>query len=826
MSLCSCGTPPPIAGPAYEHVVAALDRREVVIRVEGRIENRKPVGHAPPQPWLPIATFVREGSTVKPGDTLMTLDTVALQDDQLETGLALKVQQAEQARDRLQAEIALAELEDRRTELVARLKVSQAQLAAVDLRDREDLAVARLELRIAERSVEQARMRLKRVRGLAQDGAATPLALREAERGLLLAEARLRLPQARIGYLSANRSVLTRERLQLALEEIRANLGNAAGGRGVEGAIATARTRLEALATTSSASFDTLKYEFDQRQKLIDHPEVPATGTGAVAFRGDDVRAGGKYAQASLVYVMGQEELVVTLDLPERARDLVRGGGGRVRVHVDGVGEALPGRILSVAPAPRQLPGQARRTYPCTIRLDRTDPRLRVGMQASCDLALEVPDAAAVVPAWLIADRRRPRVVLADGTERELTGIGVGQDFVVLNGLAPGERLRLPGKPPASGQTRLGGVLDATEAQRIRLWGTDWELVDRLADGTPVKTGDLIARLTPQSGGGRGQMADSFTIAQKVMKATTNLVVARIEAEETLAKSVDAWQQAVMEVDKAQLELVSARFVATDDRNSAAALRLAQADATVARADEEAAEIDTPAVVAVSGQEVRRRRLEQALARLDRDRSGINEIMVLRERDWLRVLRRAEDVRTAEEAAQRARTDLIVARAEYRAALDRAQERHRAEMFDVESDRLRHMDEEVRAPVDGVVFQNPAIGKDGLKVGQRLPHIEPFIIPVGNRRTVEFEVPARFYGRFKVGQELPVVVPALGLAPRLGTVTTVAAFFLDSRSWRDEIRFAGAVGLSEKVFLLSVTFTFTDDELARVPPGATAHVDL
>lgn len=807
-------------------MVGTLDRPVISVRVIGRIENRKPVGHAPPQPWLPIASFVREGATVKTGDTVMTLDTTALVDDQQETSLALGVQQAEQNRDRLQARATLAELEDRRAELLARLKVAQAQLAAVGQRDREDLAVAQLELRIAQRNVGLARVRCERVSALAREGAATPLARREAERGLMLAEANLRLPEARIDYLGNNRSVLARERLNLALEEIRSSLGDAASGRGVEGAIAMAHGRLEALTTASSATFDTLKHEFDRRQEFIDHPQIAATGSGVVALRGDDVRAGGKYAQSSLVYVMGQEELVVTLDLPERIRDLVRGSGGPVRVTVDGTGGApLAGRILAVAPAPRQLPGQAKRTYPCTIRLDRPDARLRVGMQAACELELDVPGATAVLPAWCIADRHAPRVQLADGGERALTGLSVGRDFVVLGGLKPGDRLRLPGRPPVSGQVRLAGVLDATDARRIRLMGTDWELVDCLADGTPVKSGDLIARLSPQSWN-NGQFADAFTIAQKVMKASTNLVVARIEAEEVLAKSVDAWQQAVLAVDRAQLELVTARFVATDDRRSAAALRLAQADVTVARADEEAAEIDTPAVVAVSGQEVRRRRLEQALARLDLARSRINEILVVRERDWLRVLRKGEDVRTAEEAAQRARTDLIMARADYRAALDRAQERHRAEIFDAESDRLRHMDEEVRAPVDGVVFQNPAIGKDGLHVGRRLPHIEPFLIPIGNKRTVVFEVPARFYGRFQVGQELPVVIPALGLDPRQGTITTVAAYFLDSRAWRDEIRFAGAVGVAEKVFLLSVTFAFTDSELARVPPGATAHVDL
>jgi hypothetical protein len=321
-------------------------------------------------------------------------------------------------------------------------------------------------------------------------------------------------------------------------------------------------------------------------------------------------------------------------------------------------------------------------------------------------------------------------------------------------------------------------------------------------------------------------LADAFTIEHKVMNASTQLMVARLEAEEALARSVEAWQQAVLAVDKAQLELVTARFVTNDDRSFAATLRLTQAVATLARADEEAAEIDTPAVVAVSGQEVRRRRLEQALARIDIARSRINEVAALRERDWLRVLRKAEDVRAAEEAAQRARTDLIMARANYRAALDRGQERYRADMFSAESDRLNHMDEEVRSTVSGVVFQNPAMGNDSLRVGQRIPHPEPFIIPVGNRRTVTFEVPAHFYGRFHVGQELPVVIPALGLTPRQGSISMVASYFLDSRAWRDELRFAGAVGVAEKIFLLSVTFTFTDSELAQVPPGATAHVDL
>jgi hypothetical protein len=99
-------------------------------------------------------------------------------------------------------------------------------------------------------------------------------------------------------------------------------------------------------------------------------------------------------------------------------------------------------------------------------------------------------------------------------------------------------------------------------------------------------------------------------------------------------------------------------------------------------------------------------------------------------------------------------------------------------------------------------------------------------MPVGPARQFTVEVPARFYGRFAPGQAVPCLVPSLGHGTINGRVLRVAAWF-HAPSLPSARGAAPTTALgTEKVFGLTVALDFDDAQGERVPPGATASIDL
>ena len=60
---------------------------------------------------------------------------------------------------------------------------------------------------------------------------------------------------------------------------------------------------------------------------------------------------------------------------------------------------------------------------------------------------------------------------------------------------------------------------------------------------------------------------------------------------------------------------------------------------------------------------------------------------------------------------------------------------------------------------------------------------------------------------------------------RHGTVSQTGGYFTERSGARDEQLLRGTIGVAEKVFLLTVSFTAAPDERERIPPGTTAYVD-
>ena len=113
-------------------------------------------------------------------------------------------------------------------------------------------------------------------------------------------------------------------------------------------------------------------------------------------------------------------------------------------------------------------------------------------------------------------------------------------------------------------------------------------------------------------------------------------------------------------------------------------------------------------------------------------------------------------------------------------------------------------------PHDTVVF-----------LGDYIDVEEPMLIPVGEERKVVLEVPAHRVDDLSEGQSLNLWIPALDRRPRDGRIASIARAVVRSATAEP-----GDTGLGSRVVPVTVVFTLTPDELARVPLGSTVHVDL
>lgn len=833
-ALAGCGAPDDAPAPGAARRTLVVERWSGVapsLRVAGTVVHPSPAPLVLPRAWIPLARIAPEGATVAGGEPVAELDVETVRRWADRDRYQLAEEAAAGARDLLAAQRRRVELLKRRDDLLGQRGVLEAEIAATARRDREQIDVARLELANAEAAAARAAEVAQRTRALAADGWASRAELVRAEGAAALARADVDLPRLRLDLAEHGTMTITRRRKEIDLAKLTAELA------GVDAQIAAlgddeARAR-------RSGQRDLLRLERGARQwqEIIADPAVRADVDGVVRYRDAEVAAGAKRSTAPFAYVLDQPRLLIEVELPDRWRGLVRVAGDRdpaaglAEIHVPALGRRLPARVVAIATAPEPAADGTGRVFRCQLAPQSPEPGLMPGMAAEAAFLLDASTALAVVPTWCIADLREPTVELTDGSRRRIEGWQAGNRFVVLAGLAPGDRLAVR-DAPAPGGTRAVGVLAPERFQPIRIAdggrrGGGWELTEVVGDGTRVAAGDLVARLVKV---GWGSDLEEVRLALEIaeLRAAGALAQARSDAETGIANALSTWRQSLQAAERARFDLgVAGLGVAGTEPVVAAEADLARAEVRARQAAARLAELDDPvAARSASAHDLRARRLAVAKAGLDLTSARLGAVAARRGLDHL-ALREARAVeRDADERVALDRAAYSIARLAAQQRLAQAQLAWRSEEDRQRWNRAQAAGEAVHAPLAGRVFHRPRPDGRPLRVGDRVDAPEPFLIPLGSGRRFTVEVPARYYGRIAAGDTIPFVVPALGRGARAGTVLAVAAWFADPADARAERAIRGTVGATEKVFLLTIGFELSADELDQAPPGATAYVDL
>ncbi|MEQ1877518.1 MAG: efflux RND transporter periplasmic adaptor subunit [Bdellovibrionia bacterium] len=211
------------------------------------------------------------------------------------------------------------------------------------------------------------------------------------------------------------------------------------------------------------SAYNTLKVhklEVDTSKTLLSRAEenlknlrvsTPISGTITSLWLGSETFVPGSTVKEGdkLVTVSDMENIIINGKLSETDSFLVN-PSQRVEIRLDSLaGFVFQGRILGIDPTPEvdQTTGVA--SIPIRMMLMSNDPRIRVGMNAQCDIVLNAKANALVVPLNAIKhDGNSEYVEVLDRgalTKRPVR-LGVTNDVAaeIASGLADGEIVRVP----------------------------------------------------------------------------------------------------------------------------------------------------------------------------------------------------------------------------------------------------------------------------------------------------------------------------------------------------------------------------------------------
>jgi len=817
-----------------EHAIQAIPPARLVtaeappeaglwLGLSARSEHVAPVGHGAAMAWVPAAWVASDGAKVGSGDELIRYDAETLREMDARDIFTIERDAKRKAMDLLRSNAEVAGLESRIRQLQARRGVVAAELVAASRIDPEEIRIC--ELQVADAKTDHAaalRRRAALERLLAAGAPVSGAELARAREEEVRSRAAQAAPQValELAQLPAARSTV--RRLQLSLADIDAQLGSS----DEEGLAAELRTAAE---RRSRRLIDRERGRGEWRLRrhadivrVLQDPVLRARAAGVVQLRDADIKPGAKLPRdVSCVFVLGPEGLAARIAVPEQLRSLV-GEGSRIALRSPGFGEAaVLGSITSIAASP-ETAGDGQRIFPASATLRDPPAAIRPGMSAQCSLAVDVAAGAAVIPAFCLADRNDPQVILANGTPRRLSGWPVGSWFVALSGLAPGEQVRVPGSLARSERIRITALVEPGRSVPVRLRSWEWEVQEILPEGSLVRRGQRIARLLKNS---QWNSADQIRSESELNLAQgrLDLAVAQLTATDERAAARSAWVRAQLERERARLESWVARnaYDAVAQVRSEAAL--ASAVVGRERAERElAAAVEEHAAGGISDNALRASQLALTRATSELDRSRLAAAERELATGWLDLRRLDEAATTAAEAEASKRELAIIASEAFRARLAAAAARFDSVLRGVEGDMLALADEEVFAPADGRLIYARTWDAQP-RPGQELKSWEPFIIAEGDGRRATFEVPARMFGRISPGAI--VQIKGAGVTGSIAaTVVTVANAFLPPSSFAEEVSLGRTLGVEERIFQVTVSFTPPSSE--ALPPGSTVYVDL
>ncbi|MDP6502858.1 MAG: biotin/lipoyl-containing protein [Planctomycetota bacterium] len=821
---------------AQLYTVQPLSSEYLPLRLQGRIDNRAPVTHRPPQADLSVKWFRPEGEAVAEGERLVVFETMKqeMEIEQLKKGI--DVEELDLSLSRSKTDQELTALRQKKADFLAQKKVHTAAIQASRKKDQQTLDIARLEVKSAKESLENLAHTLERIRGLHLSGFTTRQAIREAQDAFDKAREALRLPELKLEIEEADTGYSRRKYHQMQLRKLLVELGNEEHQEGVFRELAALEELQRMRDTIKSEKLSRLNLWQREREDVVEKNFVPAKGSGTLSYVNDReqrMHHGAKLRPMFFAFVLEGDEMVVHIELREEWRDLVKPstaenpneGLAEIRIPALG-GETFKGRVLSVASMPQESwRDKTRKGFNCTVRLEKPEERLKAGMRVECDILIPLAESAVVVPKWLITDLRQPGVVMANGDERSVQGFVVGPDFVVTSGIQSGDRLRLSHRESSSSRARISGIVAASEFFTIKIkqhWY--YEITDLIPDGTDVKKDQVVARLELRY---RDADYEKLRIETSAVTANSQYTIEQINAETERIKAYVEWRKAIVDAEQERLNHIFERYVSYEVESTKAEIELKNAQIGLKNLESKLKDLTDPQFrETMSENQIRDLELKLAVAKANNRKAILSRIAALRKRDWLTVWDAQERMWAAQEKANRKRTLYSIGREAYRVKLSKAYVEFQEELNKQDSRRLLVGQEVIRAPREGRVFLWQNRWKGVPKVGERVYDEILFTMPIGRGRQFDLEVPVRYYNRFKVGQQIEFTAPALGQSPRQGTIRRIAPGFTRSRTEEEEHFVRGTVGLSEKVFRMVVEFQLSEEESEKGTPGITAYVDL
>lgn len=833
LALLACGCSNRDATPISSHTAVQLKEGLVELRLEGLVANAEPEGIRAKIPWLPMDMAEIEGAWAKPGDELVTINREILVSWVQEERLTIQHRKANLDLIDAEATRDIADLEEEKTDLERTRKVLDAQIEATLRKDLAEIAIAQTRVALAEHEVEQARRRLDRLEHLDRQAVSVQRELLEARDAYSNAVEGLRVPRDELDYLQDVTFATSRRLLELERGAVEIDLGSPSDEYGVFSQLSARRQRKTLNAASTDRDWRKRTLRRDRLRDLGEDGALRAESEGVVRHREGGITTGDWTTPGSVVFVLKEEDMGFTFDLPARWRNVIEVAGpdhakaGRAFVDVPQLGyRRLPGRIQSIAARPYNTgSGPA---YRCDVSLDEPAPGLLEGLRVDCRIQVVVPRNAIAIPAWTVSDPHDPQVTMTDGSLRSVSGYAVGHRFIATGGIEAGEKVCAIPQRKQDQPVRLTGIVEARESVDLRVpWRV--EILDMVPEGSAVEKGEFIAHLVRV----RGNLGEDLLekADHRQWTAESELELSRLDADTQRHRAYAAWRKEFLNVEATRLQYLVERYasfkgeVEADVKRAHAAIALRATERRLEET-EAAAQAGTRSV-----QEVRNARLEAERSRLALAKAELDAVSFSRLRDWTQVWKLQAACFDAEQKAAGLRHEYSIRRKQIHMAQARASDRYRMQMEEV-LDLRRDLERlTVRAPHSGHVYYNfdrwnRSTQQRPLKTGRPLRNTAPFFMPVDLNRRVRIEVPERFRDRFTVGRNVEIHAPALGAETVRGTLANISYHFHKSKAASEEYLLSGTVGTQCRVFTAQVDLELPPEQAGLVKPGVTAWMEI
>ncbi len=797
----------------------------VTITVPARIDHRHPQAYHVLRPWLPVLQAAPEGARLDAGDLILAVDAdvaTRWRDNELRAGAA---READARRARLLGERSLIGLRERLADVQGRIAVADAAIAATRVRDEAAIAIAQQQVTDVQQHLDQARLEYQRLQDLAAVTAVIPRAMQRAAAEAALAAAEVAAPTLNLDILEHTTNAITRRRRTLDRERLNAEAA------GIEAELAAVDAGEQRAGFIDDKDIEQRRAQIDEFSRVIAAPVITATDAGVLRYADDFTGLGSKPGWNDFADVLDPSGLVVVAQVADRWRPWLRvedaASPPTVMITVPALGHAIPGRVVAIAAQPENAADGTGSVFQIQIQPLAALDLLLPGSTATCAIEIDIRSeqnhttTLASLPAWAIADLHHPQVTAADGSLRTLSGLRWGHSFLILDGAIPGEKVMSTGSVAPSGE-RLVAIIEPVQFHPVRVstrsYRDNWRIRWLIADGSTVTAGQPVAGLTYAGWGDPAERR--FAVAYAELEAEARLTRTRSEVAAKIGRAAAAWRQALVSADSARFEVLISQLASEDPARLASQADVVRQENALRSATTRIEELTVPGVAdALSAHAAAGLRIAGEQAQLRLLRARLDAVAAQRSDDYVSVRETAAAARDAQADLAKSRADYLIARLEGQARLAQAEYDRRQSTTHMERDRQRVNGEDMRAPVAGIIYQRPRPDGHLLQIGDWLDVDEPFVIPLGSQRKAVFEVADHLAAQWTQGQDLAVVIPALGAQPRAGKIHQIGRALVSSRRNR------GEEAADARVVLVTVVFSLDAEENKRAPLGSTVYAD-